>query len=125
MKKYFKTLIAPICIIVANYFLFSLWNGPTFIRTGIRLSVAFWSGRLIIKNHVTNMLGAALAGPLLLFVDHVILAGGYFLLFHLIDPARFEGQGLMALMGVAVSYSMFFWIPLGASYLGGLTARHM
>lgn len=124
MKSYLRALWMPLCVVVLNVIVFSLWNSPTILMDLIRIGAAFWGGWSIIKHNAGNLLSAALAGPLLLFVDHVLLRGGYFLLCHLFNPAKFEYQGLMAFGGVIVSYVMFFWIPLLIAYLGGLVARH-
>jgi hypothetical protein len=54
------------------------------------MGAVFAGGWLIIYKEAGNLLHAALSGPFLIFVDHVLLMGGYILLVHFIDPARFE-----------------------------------
>ena len=115
----------PLCIVVINFMLFTLWGGPTILRDIIRIGAVFAGGWLIVKEEDGNLLRAALAGPFLIFVDHVLLLGGYALLFHFIDPAKFGYQGLRAFGGVIVSYVMFFWIPLLIAFLGGIVGKHM
>jgi len=115
----------PLCIVVINFMLFTLWGGPTILRDIIRIGAVFAGGWLIVKEEDGNLLRAALAGPFLILVDHVLLAGGHALLFHLIDPAKFGYQGLRAFGGVMVSYVMFFWVSLLIAFLGGMVGKHM
>ena len=125
MKQFLKAILIPLCLVIINFILSTLLDGPFIIRTVIRMGAVFAGGWLIIYKEAGNLLHAALSGPFLIFVDHVLLMGGYILLVHFIDPARFEYQGLKAYGGVIVSFLMFFWIPLLIAFLGGITAKHI
>jgi hypothetical protein len=124
MKNFLKAILIPLCVVIINFTVFTLWGRRTIISDIIRMVAVFAGGWLIVKKDAGNLLHAALAGPFLIFVDHVLLMGGYALLFHFIDPARFGYQGLMAFGGVIVSYIMFLWIPLLIAFIGGIAAKH-
>jgi hypothetical protein len=124
MKNFLKAILIPLCVVIINSMVFTVWGGPTIIRNIIRMVAVFAGGWLIVKKDAGSPLHAALAGPFLIFVDHVLLMGGYVLLFHFIDPARFGYQGLMTFGGIIVSYVMLFWIPLLIAFIGGIVAKH-
>ncbi len=97
-------------LIVANFLVGNLIL--SFLPLGIgvylfnilRISIIFMAGFLVLKRHVGGLWKAALSGSILLFVDHVILKGGLFLIGYLF---RWNDQGLLAFGGVLVSYTMF------------------
>jgi len=66
---------------------------------------------------------AALTGPVVLVVDHVILKGGFFVLAHYFWPAAIEGRGLLAAGGVLISFVMFVPLTVLSSWTGGFVAR--
>jgi hypothetical protein len=58
---------------------------------------------------------SALSGAILLFIDHPIIKGGYFLIC----------QEFMAFAGVLVSYCMFCLIPVAISGIGAVIGRKL
>ena len=119
MSSYLHTLRLPVLFAALNMLGSSWVNGAlgepidSALFNIVRFCLFFLSGWLVISRKVGGLPAAALAGAILLFVDHVVVKGGKFLL-------EFEIQ---AFLGVLVSYVMFIWIALVIGFIGGFAAR--
>jgi hypothetical protein len=125
MKQYLNTIKIPIILAVANVFpgnlLYSLL--PDSIGLGVynlfRFGNVFFAGWLITKNNARGLWQAALSGPLLFLIDHVLLKGGYFIFAQILNPSSGDSNGFLAFGGVIVSYIMFIPLILFVGFLGG------
>jgi hypothetical protein len=118
MKKYFKIILFPLAVIVANglsiylpkflpeYFEDILFNIIRFAAWG-------YAGYLLTFVGGYPIWKAALSGAILLFIDHPIIRGGGFL---------FQ-KDFMAFGGVIVSCLMFIWISIAVSALGAFVGK--
>ena len=88
-----------------------------------RIAIALVGGWLMVSAARGTLWMAAAVGPLVLLVDHVILKGGYFVLAHYFWPQAVEGQGLLAALGVLISFVMFLPVAALCSLAGGFAAR--
>jgi hypothetical protein len=114
-------IFAIINFIVANFiFTFLPFNLGNILFNVGRLIIIVYAGWLVIENNVGGLWKAALTGPVVYCVDHIIMKGGMFLVMYLFNP---KGQGLLAFAGVLVSYIMFLPLVLIIGLLGGLYAR--
>lgn len=129
MKQYLNTIKVPIIIALLNVFpgnwLYSFLPGS--IELGIfniiRIANVFYAGWLITKNNVGGLLQAALSGPLLFLIDHILLKGGYFIIAQILNQSSADGKGFLAFGGVIVSYIMFLPLLLLVGFLGGWISR--
>lgn len=80
-----------------------------------RTGLIVWAGWLVVSEGIGGLWGAALAGALVLLVDHPIVGGGYFLLSG--EPEAF--------VGVLISYVMFVWVAMLFGWLGGFGATKL
>ena len=71
------------------------------------------AGYLVTRGGRFGLVSAAVAGAVVVFADHVIVKGGWFLV----------SRELEAAGGVVISYIMFIWVDLGIGLLGGLLGR--
>jgi hypothetical protein len=129
MKQYLNIIKIPITLAIANVFPGNLLY--SFLPASIGLSVynllrfanIFFAGWLITKNNAGGLWRAALAGPLLFFIDHVVLKGGYFIVAQILHPLSGDSNGFLAFGGVIVSYIMFIPLILFVGFLGGWFSR--
>ena len=80
-----------------------------------RTALVLWAGWLVVTERIGGLWGAALAGALVLLVDHPIVGGGYFLL---------TGES-QAFVGVLISYVMFVWVAMLVGWLGGIAGTKL
>jgi hypothetical protein len=134
----------PLLLVTLNFGLgFVLWgqlpgSWGTACSLSIRLGSMIWAGYLVARTGQSGLWGAALAGALVMFMDHVLLKGGGFLLMHAVAPETIESISheslerefdspmhayLMAFGGVLVSYIMFLPFDMLLGFLGGLAGR--
>ncbi len=88
-----------------------------------RIAGVLAAGWLVVWNSIGRFLHAALAGAFLVFLDHVVLKGGYYLLVHFFSPESLPFSALRSFYGVLISYVMFVWIPIGIAMLGAVMAK--
>lgn len=113
MNRYFKILAVPISATVVNALLTPLYGllpspGGDIVFNGIRIALWVFAGWRLGFVGQFGMWKSALSGAILLFIDHPIIKGGYFLF----------RQEFMAFGGVMVSYCMFWLVPVGISAIG-------
>ena len=80
-----------------------------------RTALVLWAGWLVVVERIGGLWGAALAGALVLFVDHPVVGGGYFLVTG--EPQAFAG--------VLISYVMFVWVAMLVGWLGGMAGTKL
>lgn len=88
-----------------------------------RVIVTLLAGWLVIRNAIGGLRQAAVAGALLIFIDHVVLKGGYYLYVHFFAPDLLPFSALLSFGGVLISYVMFLWVPVGVAIVGALAAK--
>jgi hypothetical protein len=128
MKLFLKTVGLPATLLVLNYALQFFYNfvpAPFGVITFnlVRLVLAAWAGWRVTSRGIGGLTQAAAAGAVLLFVDHVIIRGGSFLVAQIIAPPWVDNKGFQAFGGVLVSYVIFVWIPVVFSIAGGMIGR--
>ena len=116
------TVLAAVAIAAIFNYLLAGFAGDVVFNVGREL-IAFLGGWLMVSSANRGLWMAALTGPVVLVVDHVILKGGYFVLAHYLWPAEVEGKGLLAAGGVLVSFAMFLPLAMISSWAGGFVAR--
>ena len=102
MKKYFQILAIPMAATVVNALLAPLYGllpNPTgdIMFNVIRIALWVIAGWRLASLGGFGIWKSALSGAILLFIDHPIVKGGYFLI----------RQEFMAFGGVLVSYCIF------------------
>ena len=85
MKKYFKILTIPIVATVVNAMLTPLYgflpsHGGDIVFNVFRISVWVFAGWRLASFGRFGICKSALSGAVLLFIDHPIIKGGYFLI---------------------------------------------
>lgn len=115
-------LIAVTLAAVANFVLASALLGELTFNI-VRVAIALVGGWLIVGRAGANLWLASFVGVLVLLVDLVLLKGGTFILAQMFRPDSVEGNGLIGLAGVVVSFFVFAPIAALVSLLGGLVAR--
>ena len=116
MKRYFLELKVVLLLAALNSgFWLSLSHVmpelvTNIIFNAVRTALVFWAGWHVIATLTGGLWGAALAGALVLLVDHPIVTGAYFLV---------SGEP-MAFGGVLISFFMFVWVAMLIGWLGGL-----
>jgi hypothetical protein len=130
MKLFLKTVALPGTLLVLNYalqFLYSFVPAPFGVITFnlVRLLLAAWAGWRVTSRRIGGLTQAAAAGAVLLFVDHVIIRGGSFLVAQMVAPGWVDNKGFQGFGGVLVSYVMFVWIPVVFSIAGGVFGRRV
>lgn len=119
MKKYLNTIRLPIILAIINriagFYLYIHLPGISgdVAFNIVRLGVFAYAGWLMTAVGDYGIWKAALAGFLLLFLDHVIIKGGSFLS---------EGQW-QAFGGVVISFFMFVLIAMVISGIGGYMGK--
>ena len=123
---YLRALRFPIGIVVANIAVAiafqEFWPDlaynakfwPDLAHNAVRL-VAFAFAGWTLARRGSSIWKSALAGLLLLLLDHVLIKGGWFLL-------NFEWD---AFGGVLISFGMYAFVPLAVAALAGLVGRRM
>ena len=129
MKRYLFAIRITIFLIVANSAIFEIVYGVNphndilLIFNITRALIVMYAGWLTIVNYENNLMKASLSGPLLIFIDHVIMGGGSIMIK---DAMKLTGQGINALSvfgGIVVSYLMFLPIYMLFGYIGAQLAR--
>lgn len=87
--------------------------GSDAVFNGVRVILILCAGWLVISKHIGGLWGSALSGGMALFIDHVVVTGGFFLL---------TGER-EAFVGVLFSYLIFVCIAMFIGWLGGLVAK--
>jgi hypothetical protein len=119
MKRYLFPLRIVLVLAVVNAILsislskFLPETAINILYNGIRVVLVLSAGWLVVTHRVGGLWGAALAGAIVILVDHLVIKGGYFLL---------TGE-LMAAAGVVVSYVLFVWVEMLVALVGGLAGR--
>ncbi len=80
------------------------------ISISVRIGIAAYAGFLVTFRRKFGLFGAAVAGAIVNFAEHVLVKGGAFLVI-----GEFAAAG-----GVAISFVMFFWVAMTISFLGGM-----
>lgn len=129
MALFLKIIAFPATLLALNYtllrLLYSYLTAPfgEILFNLVRLVLAAWAGWRVTRYAVAGLKTAAAAGAVLLFVDHVLIRGGSFVVAQLLVPEWVDNKGFQGFAGVLVSYVMFVWIPVAASTVGGLFGR--
>lgn len=118
MKGYFKTLGAPIFATVANALLspfYSLVTGidGDIIFNTVRVVIWIVAGWRLASIGGFGVWRSALSGAVLLFIDHPIIKGGYFLIQHHVQ----------AFEGVLISYCLLWFVPVGFAAIGAVIGK--
>ncbi len=118
MKKYFQILAIPMAATVVNALLAPLYGllpNPTgdIMFNVIRIALWVIAGWRLASLGGFGIWKSALSGAILLFIDHPIVKGGYFLI----------RQEFMAFGGVLVSYCMFWLVPVAISGIGATIGK--
>jgi hypothetical protein len=90
---------------------------PNTLVVIIRFLLAVWAGWRVVRIGGASALGASLAGPIFLLVDHVLVKGIYLLL-----SAQPPDVRLQALLGVLLTFALFIPLSLCLAWVGGLLA---
>ncbi len=122
MPRRAATVLGGVAIAAVLNYLVASFAGDVAFNVG-RAVIAFLGGWLMVSSAHRSLWMAALAGPVVLLVDHVILKGGFFVLAHYFWPAAVEAQGLLAAGGVLVSFVMFLPLSVLSSWAGGFMAH--
>ncbi len=125
---FLKTIAFPAALTVLNYalqLLYGYFPSPfgVILFNFVRLLLAAWAGSRVTSYAVGGLKAAAAAGAVLLFVDHVLIRGGFFVFAQLFAPEWVDNKGVQGFGGVLISYVMFVWIPVAVSTVGGLFGR--
>jgi len=118
MKRYFTILTLPIIATVINALLSPIYGllpnpfGEISFNL-IRIAIWFFAGWRLASFGGFGLWKSALSGAVMLFVDHPIIKGGYFLI----------REEFMAFGGVLVSYCMFWLIPVAISAIGATIGK--
>lgn len=86
---------------------------PVILMNLPRATLVVWAGAVVVANGGGSLCRAAQAGALLFFVEHVVVAGLFFLL----------ARELLAVGGLVISYVMFVWVAMLLGMLGGWFGR--
>ena len=118
MRDYFKTLGAPIVATVTNALLAPFYSLVTGIDGDIVFNivrVAIWivAGWRLASLGGFGVWKSALSGAILLFIDHAIIKGGYFLIRH----------QFLAFDGVLISYCLLWFVPVGFAAIGAVVGK--
>jgi hypothetical protein len=126
MRGFAGSLVAPVAAAVVNYWVWTFlvpaaWSEVAFnVCRGL---IAGWAGWRVVSRGAGGLRLAALAGAITLFVDHVVIKGGYFLVSAIFVAGPARQRFLLACAGVCLSYLMFVAIPMAISFCGGVAAR--
>jgi len=129
MRQYLKTIKVPMILAIVNVFpgnlLYSLLPGSIglVVYNLFRFANVFYAGWLVSKKNAGGLWLAALTGPLLFLIDHLLLKGGYFIIAQIQKPSAVDNQGYLAFTGVIVSFVMFVPLLLFVGFLGGWISR--
>lgn len=135
MKHYLFAMRLPLIVAVANAGAFHFtWSAPgaTVLFNVVRIVVALWAGYAIVKAKRGTVLIASFAGPIVLFIDHVLIGGTLGALtynFSQVPSNVLEGTPfpnhphLAYFLGIVVSFLMFFPIAMAIAAGGGILAK--
>jgi hypothetical protein len=93
------------------------------VFNALRIVIAFAGGWLLVAAAGAPLRVAALAGIVVLAVDHLLLKGGWFLADEFFSPSTGAREGYLAFDGVLISFVFFVPVAALCSWLGGLAAR--
>jgi hypothetical protein len=119
MKRYLLGLKGVLVLAALNS---AVWIAATQVLPGtltdilfivFRMFLATLAGWVVFSKRLGGYWGTALGGALVLFVDHTLVHGGYFLISG--EPGAFAG--------VLISFAMFAWVAMLLGWLGGLAGR--
>jgi len=126
LKDYLYSIKVPISLIVINflianfyYVLLPVKYGEPLFNAG-RMVVMIFTGWFVITKGIGNLWRAALSGPSLYFIDHVVLRGGIFLIAYLFNS---DGPGLMAFGRVIVTFVIFSPLTMLLGFAGGFLGK--
>lgn len=135
MKRYLYTIRFLIIAAVMNSLIYQftwLTTGGLVVFSTVRIVIAIWAGYTIVKSKVGTVAIASFAGPILLFFDHVLIGGMLGVITHdfsqlpatVLAGGPFQNQPRLAyLLGILMSFLMFFPVAMAVAAGGGLLAR--
>jgi hypothetical protein len=125
MRSFASALALPVLAAVLNYLVW--WAlpipGSAVLSLVARLLIPAWAGWRVIGLKAGGLGFAAVAGAIPLFVDHVLMKGGYFLVASALAGGTQGHHLFLAFGGVCLSYVMFVAIPVAAALCGALVAQ--
>jgi hypothetical protein len=129
-SSWFRAMRLPILIELANCALwlffarFLALPGTTIVWNICRLGIMAWSGFSVTRRGASGLVGSAFAAVAILFVDHMVLKGGWFLFQYALGHSTDQYSYGMAFGGVVVSFAMFSPFVALLGVCGGLCGRH-
>jgi hypothetical protein len=113
MKKYLTILLVPIVATVSNALLSPLYGllpgfGGDIVFNLFRICIWVFAGWRLASFGGYGVWKSAWSGAILLFIDHPIIKGGYFLIHHRVQ----------AFEGVLISYCMLWFVPVAFAAFG-------
>jgi len=125
VSRYFGALRVPIVLALANFFILQPvagllprpWSNTVF--NALRALIIMLGGWTIVRRGVGGPWAASWAGPAVLFVDHVVLKGGVFLLAAVVGR---NASPVLAFAGVLGSYVLYAPVTLALGWVGGTLA---
>ena len=126
MKDYLYSLKIPITLIVANFLIANFYYvllpakyGEPLFNAG-RIVIMIFTGWFVITKGIGNLWRAALSGPTLYIIDHLVLRGGISLAAYLFNT---DGPGLMAFGRVLVTFVIFTPLTMLLGFIGGILGK--
>ena len=113
------SVIALLAII--NHFVTGYLFGDFGFNIG-RFVLAIGGGWYVVSRGEHSLWFAASIGPFILFIDHLFLGGGHFLLEFLFSTDSDDGSLFEAFLGVLLSFLMFFPVAAILSLIPGVSA---
>jgi hypothetical protein len=121
MRLIDKIFLVIALLAIVNYFVTSYLFGDFGFNVG-RFLLAIVGGWYIVSRGGYSLWFAASIGPFILLIDHVVLAGGHFLLEFLISTESADGSMFEAFLGVLVSFVIFSPVASMLSLISGISA---
>lgn len=126
----------PLIVLILNSIIYQFINirfgdfGPIFFNF-LRIIAVIWAAWLLVDKKGSSVSAASLVGPLFLFIDHVVLGGGLGLLttdfsqiqFGDEEKLPFDSIQFSYLVGIIISFLMFFPVTMVFGVLGGYMAK--
>lgn len=134
MKRYLYAIRLPLLVALANAVMYQfVWTAPggAIAFNVIRVAVVLWGGYAIVKSKTGTVAIASFAGPVLLLVD-VLIAGTFGVTTHdfsqipgsILEGTAFQNYPRLAyLLGMLISFLMFFPIAMAIAAGGALLAK--
>ena len=126
MKAYLYSLKVPITLIVVNFLIANFYYvllpakyGEPLFNAG-RIVIMIFTGWFVITKGLGNLWRAALSGPTLYIIDHLVLRGGISLAAYLFNT---DGPGLMAFGRVLVTFVIFTPLTMLLGFIGGILGK--